>query len=364
MCLCVILIVVVALITYPLFTSQDLIVATKRDKLVTRANFIASTLALSEYLSKDKVSLAMEIHTIAEGERIVVCDGSGLALYDSSTIGSTVDKYVLTPEIMSALSGLDSFHSRYQEQGFESRVSVPVMFEDTVLGAVYLYETDSAQAAILKGLRAKMQGLSCVLGIALLLLIIAFSSTLTRRLHTLLDGIRNMRDGAYGSTVSPKGHDELTEIFDEFNNMSKRLQDTEELRRTFVSDASHELRTPLSSIRLLTDSILQTENIDIDTAREFIRDIGDEIDRLTRIAEKLLILTKLDGAKELTLDMVNLTEVVEQTLNMLGPLAEESQIELRRDLTEDVRILADADGAKIKGFTYFDLSQPFSRGYI
>ena len=63
----------------------------------------------------------------------------------------------------------------------------------------------------------------------------------------------------------------------------------------FVADASHELRTPLSGIKLLTDSVLQTNDIDIATAREFMRDIAAEIDRLTRIAEKLLILTKLDS---------------------------------------------------------------------
>ena len=73
--------------------------------------------------------------------------------------------------------------------------------------------------------------------IAILVLILIFSRALTRRLRTLLDGIRSMRDGEYGSMVAPKGHDELTEIFNEFNHMSGRLRDTEELRRTFVSDA-------------------------------------------------------------------------------------------------------------------------------
>lgn len=62
-----------------------------------------------------------------------------------------------------------------------------------------------------------------------------------------------------------------------------------------MSDASHELKTPLAAIRLLTDSILQTENIDRETAREFVTDIGQEAERLSRITEDLLRLTRLDS---------------------------------------------------------------------
>lgn len=339
------LIVVIALNTYPLIISQDLIVETKRDKLVTRANFISSTLSLSEYLAEDKVNLAMDIHTVTDGERIVVCDSAGLALYDSSAVGNVQGKYVATSEIMSALSGLDSFRCTFTDDGFKSRVSVPVMYSDVILGAVYLYEEDGTQAGMLGAMRSQLQILSIVIAIALLVLILIFSRALTRRLRTLLDGIRSMRDGEYGSMVAPKGHDELTEIFNEFNHMSGRLRDTEELRRTFVSDASHELRTPLSSIRLLMDSIMQTPDIDVDTVREFLGDIGEEIDRLTRIAEKLLVLTRLDGAKQLELKEIDFSNVVEMTLNTLDPIAREAGIELRRDLAKDIRITADEDGA-------------------
>ena len=53
--------------------------------------------------------------------------------------------------------------------------------------------------------------------------------------------------------------------------MTETLEKTEEQRRRFVSDASHELKTPLAAIRLLADSITETEDIDPGTVREFVR---------------------------------------------------------------------------------------------
>ena len=78
-----------------------------------------------------------------------------------------------------------------------------------------------------------------------------------------------------------RGRDEIAQLGQEFNSLTDRLQTTEEIRRRFVSDASHELKTPLAAIRLLTDSILQTEGMDQATTREFVADIGAEAQRLS-----------------------------------------------------------------------------------
>ena len=54
-----------------------------------------------------------------------------------------------------------------------------------------------------------------------------------------------------------RGKDELAVLASEFNELTSRLQTSENRRRQFVSDASHELKTPLTSIKLQSDSILQ-----------------------------------------------------------------------------------------------------------
>ena len=117
------------------------------------------------------------------------------------------------------------------------------------------------------------------------------------------------------------------QLAEEFNQLTDRLQTTEEVRRRFVSDASHELKTPLASIRLLTDSILQSEHIEEGLAREFVEDIGEEAERLTRITEKLLTLTRLDTTIPANSVPVDVKQVVERVERMLSPLARAVEVE-------------------------------------
>ena len=163
------------------------------------------------------------------------------------------------------------------------------------------------------------------------------------RLTELVKGMRIVREGEYSYRVKPKGTDEVTELTDEFNNMTQRLQSTEELRRRFVSDASHELRTPLASIRLLSDSIAQSDNMDESTMREFVTDIGSEAERLQRTTEKLLKLTRMDSKVPVERIPVNVKKTIERTIHLLNPLAQDKNVKIYTDLSDDCTIRASED---------------------
>ena len=116
-----------------------------------------------------------------------------------------------------------------------------------------------------------------------------------------------------------------------------------ERQRQFVTDASHELKTPLAAIRLLTDSILQTENIDRETAREFVTDIGQEAERLSRITEDLLRLTRLDSGVLDPPARVDVLPVLEQVMRMMTLVAQERKAELTYDAAGECTVLATRD---------------------
>ena len=108
----------------------------------------------------------------------------------------------------------------------------------------------------------------------------------------------------------------------------------ERMRRDFVTNVSHELKTPLASIRLLADSILQNETMDQVTLRDFVSDIGTEADRLTRITEHLLALTRLDSLPAAETFPVDVSAVTRRALSMLAPVADAAGVALGSNLKD------------------------------
>ena len=118
----------------------------------------------------------------------------------------------------------------------------------------------------------------------------------------------------------------------------ERLQTSEQKRHRFISDASHELKTPLASIKLLTDSILQND-MDMETVREFVGDIGNEADRLNRMTAKMLSLTKVDGQVQADSEIIYMAPTIRRVVRMLKPMAQQANIAIDVDLEQDVPVL-------------------------
>ena len=335
--------VLLLLNTYPLRVSQDMVFRSKEATLESSVSVMVYSLSGLDHLTEENVAQAMAVVEETGMSRILVTDETGRVLYDTRETGSAVGEYAFYTEIVQALLGSDVFTSTYQNGAFRSRASSPVLYQSQVIGAVYAYEYDTEQAALLEGLQANLLRLSAVIGVAVLVLSVVLSRVLTRKIGQLLTAIRQVREGAYSHRAEIAGHDEIAQIGQEFNSLTDRLQTTENARRRFVSDASHELKTPLAAIRLLSDSILQTEHMDPATTREFVADIGAEAERLSRITEDLLRLTRLDsGVLEKPVE-VEVLPVLEQVMRMMSLVAQEKQVELTYTAEPGCTVLATPD---------------------
>ena len=317
-------------------TSQDLFNQSKKASMIEKCLLAADEISALDIINPTTVENAVNEMGSLQVTRLIITDQSGLTLYDST--GSSTGCYALLPEIVTAIDGFDVFSSQYHDGTVHSHAATPVISYGTTIGCVYMMEYDTEQGALIKSLQNTVLQITLILEIVVILFSLAFSNTFSRRLRKIMASMRIIQQGDYTHKVRLGGHDELTFLGDEFNDLTERLQTSEQKRRRFVSDASHELKTPLASIKLLTDSILQND-MDMDTVREFVGDIGNEADRLTRTTGKLLSLTRVDGRIEEECEIINMAPTIERVVRMLSGIAEQNQITIETDLSGDSPVL-------------------------
>jgi signal transduction histidine kinase len=165
---------------------------------------------------------------------------------------------------------------------------------------------------------------------------IAFSSRLLRRLRLLQDASRTLDERDLSTLVVPQDtvSDEIGELARGFATMHARLRQQEDARRAFVATASHELRTPLTSLdgmlELLADD-LASEPIDLADARERVARAQQQSRRLASLASDLLDLSRIDALVDLRSEPVELAETARAVAAEFDSRARERDVTLVLD---------------------------------
>ncbi len=311
---------------------------TKELAMQEKTQLVASTVAEQNVLNADTAQAAVSELEGFLSTRLILTDASGKCVYDSLEEVDASGEYCLFPQIVEALEGNDVFTWRYHDGVIESQASSPILSYNNLIGCVYIMEYDTTQGSLIHSIQTNILTLSVVLVAVLLVFSIFFSTVFANRLRKIMASMRIIREGGYSHKVALGGHDELTVLGEEFNDLTDRLQQSEDQRRQFVSDASHELKTPLASIKLLSDSILQND-MDMDTVREFVSDIGDEADRLNRMSSKLLSLTRASADNGADCEIVFIAPTIRRVVRMLSAIADHAAVSIRVDIQEDCSIL-------------------------
>ena len=316
--------------------SQTLFNKSKETAMIEKCQLASDEIAGLEVINASTVANAVKEMVSLKVSRLIVTDQSARVLYDS--LNAEPDYYALFPEILCAMEGNDVFFSQYHDGVIQSHAATPIVSYRTTLGCVYMMEYDTDQGSLIQSLQHTVLRITLILEIVVILFSFIFSKTYSYRLRKIMNSMRIIQQGDYTHKLKLGGHDELSFLGDEFNDLTERLQTSEQKRSRFVSDASHELKTPLASIKLLTDSILQND-MDMETVREFVSDIGNEADRLTRTTGKLLSLTKVDGQLTEDCEIINMAPTVERVVRMLSGIAQQNHITIESDLSEDSPVL-------------------------
>ena len=329
---------------YSASNTRELMFQAKYASMQDKIQVIASSFETADTLSAETVDQVISVLGDINVSRLLITDGEAKVLYDSSVRQNAVGQYALLEAVVQALGGSDVFHCAYHAGALQSFAAVPIMSRATPIGCVYVMDFDAEQGEIIENLERNILRGSWILLGGIVACSAIFSVVSSKRMRKILMSMRLVREGEYSHKIQMRGDDEYTTLATEFNKLTDRLQESEATQRQFVSDASHELKTPLASIKLLSDSILQND-MDADTMREFVSDIGNESDRLTRMTQKLLTLSKADAQTTCEHEVVDLGETVRRVFRMLVPLADRTQIQLTASLDRGCYVLSMEDDA-------------------
>lgn len=338
-------ITVVALVTlniYAAATMRSLAFSAQTASMHAKAQMLATALSSLETLSAE--TAAATVHSIEDvhADRIMVTDQLGYVIFDTEPENNLQGSRLSDEAVELALKNQDVVDCKYENAVLHSCATMPVFTGQELTGTVCLMDDDTEQGEMIAAMQTNTLRISLVLAVVILSFSLISSALYSRRMRRILDSVRMMQAGDYSNQIRIRGNDELVVLADEFNQLANRLQVSEQRRRQFVSDASHELKTPLASIKLLADSVLQNE-MDKETIREFVGDIGGEADRLTRLSQKLLELTKIDSHAVEDRTCADLREIIQRVVRLLTPLAQQQDINITARVCDDCTVMAQGD---------------------
>jgi signal transduction histidine kinase len=139
--------------------------------------------------------------------------------------------------------------------------------------------------------------------------------SLVRPLERLATGTREISAGRLGFRLDASGHDELAQVAREFNSMTARLEQLDQMKRDFVSNVSHDLKTPLSSMQETNEVLLDELPGPLSDKQRHLLMLSQESGRrLSAMIAKLLELSRLEAADASAAEEVNLRHLVARAM--------------------------------------------------
>ena len=141
--------------------------------------------------------------------------------------------------------------------------------------------------------------------------------------------------------IQTRSKDEIGRLASTFNDMIARLETSFRQIRQFSADASHELRTPLTIIKGETELALRKPRSP-ELYREVLESNLEEIDRMNRIVEELLFLSRADlGEIKVASDPVQLDSLIQEVQQQAIVLGQDRQVETTLGRVEPAQVLGD-----------------------
>jgi len=308
---------------------KSVAIRTDATNLMAQALQYNNQIVTSGYVSGEPNNmLDTELKAVADSNngRILVINSSLKIVRDS--FSADIGKTVVWENIIYTLQGEQKYY--YDEPTKTIIVSVPLTNSDgEIVGALVLNKSMDYIEQNIDIFLSYMLIAGVIIIVISILVSVFYSIRFSKPMAKMADSLDGIIREYTTELPEQKSFTELENVANKFNQVIQKLHSIDESREEFVSNVSHELKTPLTSMKVLADSLNGSEDVPIEMYKEFMVDIGDEIDRETKIINDLLSLVRMDkSGAQLNVSAVNINELIEHILKRLKPIAEKANIEV------------------------------------
>ena len=226
----------------------------------------------------------------------------------------------ITPNIITALSGGNGDASDPNADYMDIALPVEGGSSDYIIYVIDNRETMRSLNDQLLQIIVEAMAVGLVISVFLSLLL---AKTMIAPIQELTHAAEKVASGDFSDKVENSSKDEIGVLTRTFNDMAVQLEDTlddlkrsEQMRREFVANVSHELRTPITGVKSYAETLSADPDMPADTRERFLNVILNESDRMTKIVQDLLTLSRFDaGSFEFSFDEFSFETSVRDVYN-------------------------------------------------
>jgi two-component system phosphate regulon sensor histidine kinase PhoR len=331
---CVLLVALAAVDFLASRVAERAYVDTLRRELFEKGRMLAA-------MPPDSLRGEFSLFAKAAGVRLTWIAPDGRVIADSDNDPQRMENHRNRPELTAAFAG---------REGWSKRLSptMGVMFLYAAVpvpsGALRLAIPLSAVSRQVNAIRRQMLASTAIAFFPSILIAALFARSVSRRLAGIIEHARKLANGDFKARLAPDGKDELGLLSERLNETSHKLQvmfeelerehaeleKLERIRKDFVINVSHELRTPLASIQGYTETLLDGAIDDTEHNVRFLRIIRQNAERLRRLTEDLLTLSRIElNRRTFEFYRYEVNSLLRENIELMQPIADRNGIKLQ-----------------------------------
>jgi two-component system phosphate regulon sensor histidine kinase PhoR len=330
---------VVALVTVDYFATQ-IATGIYLDNLGEQLAQKGRLLAIS-YPDPDRFTVpsAQQIAQAAGG-RLTVVRSNGVVVVDSAANADEMENHSTRPELVQAFRG--AVGSAIRKSG---TLGVPFLYVAVPIhnGAIRIAVPLAEINRQVTGVRMKILAGTALAFLPAIAIAAFLARWISRSFSRIMAHASQLARGNFRARLDQTGRDEFGQLAHTLNETAQNLQQTmeqlqhehselekvERIRKDFVINVSHELRTPLASIQGYTETLIDGALHDPEYNMRFLKIIRHNAERLARLTEDLLTLSRIEQKRQkFEFEVHTVNDLIRDAVDLVRPIAEKNRIQL------------------------------------